>query len=206
MTWRYVVGAILVLAPAMALARQDQKQQDQQKPSAMQNDTQSSQTPPAGATVKRILPSDAKLVGATQATEVRTLPEQSATNGTQTSKVQKEALVGVHAVDSVWTTKQPYAKTVNQIDQKLKGEGVEPIVKTITESATAWNMRMPDGHISNVVVRNTQPTTIETVQAAMVAAPADEGQQQPNQYQPRRPSSKMPDDSKMPSNDTTPPK
>jgi hypothetical protein len=194
----FVVGAALALAPAMALAdqpqNQPQHQNEQQMKQGAQGDKASDQAT-EDTTSQRILPKDAKLVGATQSTELRSFPEQEATNGKQSGQIQKEAVVGVGALDRVWTTKQPYQQTVKHIDQKLKGEGIEPIAKTTTQSATAWNLRMPDGHISNVVVRNTQPTTIESVTAAAVVGtmPGNQAQpsnQQQQQQQQRTPSSK----------------
>lgn len=160
-----VLGAALALAPAMALAQQGQTQPQTQPQT--QNQSSTAQSQKQDVTTQKLLPKDAKLVGTVESTDVRAFPEQMTKE--QGANLEKEALVGVGALDRVWTTKQSYHQAVSQFDQKLKGEGIQPIAKTTTQSSTAWNVRMPDGHIANVVVRNTQPTTIESVQAAAVA-------------------------------------
>jgi hypothetical protein len=166
--------------------------QPSNQPSQMGNQPSENQPSAAGTqgqaedvTAKKLLPKDAKLIGSVEQAEVRAFPEQMSDTAKSTGKVEKEGVVGVGALDRVWTTKQAYKTTVSQLDRKLKGEGIEPIAKTTTTSATAWNVRMPDGHIANLVVRNTQPTTIETVQAAAMTGTVTE----PNR---NAPSSKTP--------------
>jgi hypothetical protein len=172
-----VFGAALAFAPAIALAN---------------NPPSSTTTQAQDVTAQRLLPKDAKLVGTVESTDIRAFPEQMAKSEKQSANIEKEGVVGVGGIDRVWTTKEAYKRTVSQLDQKLKGEGIEPIAKTTTQSATAWNVRMPDGHIANLVVRNTQPTTIEAVQAAVmtgtVTEPGQNSQQQQQQQQ--APSSK----------------
>jgi hypothetical protein len=162
-----VMGAALMLAPAVALA--DETQPSRDNPSAT-SDTGSNATADQGAgmTTQKLLPKDVTLVGSVATTEVRTFPEQMG-KGEGNAKIEKENVVGVGALDRTWTTKQTYNKTVSYLEQQVKEAGIEPIAKTTTRSATAWNLRMPDGHIANVVVRNTQPTTIEAVQLTAVA-------------------------------------
>ena len=186
-----VLGAALALAPALALADQNQNQPQTQAQPQTQTEPQSQDQAQkqSDITTQRLLPKDAKLVGTVESTDVRAFPEQM--SKAQSANIEKEGLVGVGAVDRVWTTKQPYKQAVSQFDQKLKGEGIEPIAKTTTQSSTAWNMRMPDGHIANVVVRNTQPTTIEAVQAAVVAGTMTDTHQNQNQPQ-RQPSMTTP--------------
>lgn len=198
-----VLGAALAFAPALALADQAQNQnppaqtqtqmqhQPSQTNSATQNQNQNENQPqaqnqnqaqnPSEMTTQRLLPKDAKLVGTVQSTDVRAFPEQM--SKAQSANIEKEGLVGVGALDRVWTTKQSYKQAVSHLDQKMKGEGIEPIAKTTTQSSTAWNMRMPDGHIANVVVRNTQPTTIEAVQASVVAGTMTDTNRMQNQNQ-----------------------
>jgi hypothetical protein len=150
-----------MMAPAVGLAEDT---------SANANDPQDQG---AGVTTQKLLPKDAALVGSVTSTEVRAFPEQMG-KGEGNAKIEKEAVVGVGALDRTWTTRQTYTKTVSYLDQQVKQAGIEPIAKTTTRSATAWNLRMPDGHIANVVVRNTQPTTIEAVQLMAVAGTATE--------------------------------
>jgi opacity protein-like surface antigen len=182
----FVVGAALALAPAVGLAQQNQPSQpNQNAPAATQGSRANEGTAGSQAdtqqpdlTTTKLLPKDAKLVGTVQSTDMRAFPEQMG-KGEQATKIQKEAVVGVGALDRVWTTKQSYKQVVNHLDQKLKGEGIEALAKTTTQSSTAWNVRMPDGHIANLVVRNTQPTTIESAQAAAVMGTVTgSGQQQ----------------------------
>lgn len=209
----YVLGAALAFAPAMALANQGHDQNQPEQPHATQDQNldqnqnqnqyqnqnqnqmqgQSANQNQPDLTTQKLLPKDAKLVGAVESADVREFPEQRSEQAKQSSRIEKEGVVGVGALDRVWTTRQSYKQTVSHFDQKLKGEGIEPIAKTTTQSSTAWNVRMPDGHIANVVVRNTQPTTIESVQvAAMLGTMTGQqpGQEKtPSQQQPS-PSSK----------------
>ncbi len=137
-----ILTILVAAAPALALAET--------------HDDKAAQTAPA------FLPTGVKLVGVEQSTEIRTFPEQEASRGDQ--KVRKETVVGVNALDRVWTTEAAYADTVRAIDAKVGTGGIQLIAKTVTPTTTAWNLQLPDGHISNAIVRNTQPTTIETVQ------------------------------------------
>ncbi len=179
-----VLGAALAFAPAVALAQTNQAQQRNQQ--QMQNQqmiqNQAQKQNQQDLTTQKLLTKDAKLVGSVESAEVRAFPEQMSKSSSQ--NIEKEGLVGVGALDRVWTTKQSYRQTVSSFDSKLNGEGIEPIAKTTTQSSTAWNVRMPDGHIANVVVRNTQPTTIESMQAAEVVGTMNENAQPGNAQQP----------------------
>jgi len=178
-----VFGAALAFAPAIALA-DNQAGQNQPPSSQTQDQTQGqTQGQTQDVTTQRLLPKDAKLVGTVESADVRAFPEQMAKTGQKPANIEKEGVVGVGGIDRVWTTKTAYKRTVTQLDQKLKGEGIEPIAKTTTQSSTAWNVRMPDGHIANLVVRNTQPTTIESVQAAAMMGTVTEQPGQNNQQQ-----------------------
>lgn len=188
------MGAALVIAPALAFAQQNHANQNQNQPTqnqgtqsqGTQNQAMPNQQPSTAqgntqaqdATTQRLLPTDAKLVGAVESTDIRAFPEQMP-KGQNSANIEKDAVVGVGGIDRVWTTKQSYKQAVSHFDQKLKSEGIAPIAKTTTQSSTAWNVRMPDGHVANVVVRNTQPTTIESVQAAaMLGTMTEQGNQQ----------------------------
>jgi len=169
-----IVGSALLLAPSLAMANDNDttsstapRQTQQQGTTATRDNAQQD------LTTRRLLPKDAKLVGSVEATEVRAFPEQMG-KSERASGVEKEGLAGASGLDRVWTTKQAYTQTVGQLDQKLKNEGIEPMAKTTTPSSTAWNVRMPDGHIANVIVRNTKPTTIESVQAVALTGTATE--------------------------------
>lgn len=182
-----VLGAALAFAPAAALANNNNQPSQNNQPSSAQT-TQNSASARGttegtqaensqqgqDVTAQKLLPKDAKLIGSVESADIREFPEQMGENAKQTGNIEKEGVVGVGGIDRVWTTKEPYKRTVSQLDQKLKGEGIQPIAKTTTQSSTAWNVRMPDGHIANLVVRNTQPTTIESVQAAAMMGTVDE--------------------------------
>ncbi len=180
-----ILGTALLVAPA-AFANNNQNenpntnQYQTQKQNPNQNPSQNpNQNPAMGSaserqsapdvTLKRLLPSDAKLVGAVETTEIRAFPEQVGTSNQKASNLQKEDVVGVGALDRMWTTKMTYRDAVSHFDRSLKDENIQPIAKTTTVSSTAYNVRMPDRHIVNVVVRNTQPTTIESLSAAAAA-------------------------------------
>jgi len=143
---KYVAAIIIAATPAVALA---------------QGNSDATNARP------RFLPDDATLVGAAEGTEVRTFPEQLGPRaGNNAAQVQKEEVQNVGAIDRVWTTKSSYQDSVKAVDQKLASAGDKQLAKTTTSCSTAWNLRTPDGHIANVIVRNTQPTTIETEQIA----------------------------------------
>ena len=170
MSPRILVGAALLFAPALAFANQPtqtqgQTQQTQKQQTQTQTQSQSQKSQDIAA--KQLLPKDATLVGSAESTDIRAFPEQQ--GSAAGSKIEKEGVVGVGGIDRVWTTGQSYRQAVSHFDQGLKGEpAINTLARTTTKSSTAWNLRMSDGNIANVVVRNTQPTTIEAVQAAGV--------------------------------------
>ena len=142
--WLVIFG--LVLSGGVALANNDDTtgtmgQQQQQGSSAA------------------MVPTGAKLVGSTSAAEVRAFPEMSKT------KTAEEEVVGARAVDRVYETNKSYKNTVGYFDKMVKNGRAEQMQRTVTRTATGWSLKLPDGTIQNVVVRNTRPTTIETVKA-----------------------------------------
>jgi hypothetical protein len=149
MRWLVIFG--LVLSGGVALANNNDdttgtmgQQQEQQESTQV------------------MVPTGAKLVGSTSATEVRTFPEMSKNKSTT-------PIVGARAVDRVYETSKPYKTTVGYFDKLVKNGDAERLQRTVTKTATAWSLKMPDGTIQNVVVRNTKPTTIETVKAVGAA-------------------------------------
>lgn len=114
------------------------------------------------------VPSGAKLIGSTSTTEVRSFPELApkSTENTQ--------LVGARAVDQVYEAKKSYKDTVSFYDQLVKSGQADQLRRTVTRTSTGWMLQLPDGTLENVVVRNTQPTTIETVKATAAAGEMDQ--------------------------------
>lgn len=159
---RWLLIAGLVLSGGFALADNQtdtgtQNLQDTQRSNKL--DTQRNTEGQAQMGTK-ILPTGAKLVGSASAAEVRTFPEMSKTKG-----MTAEETVGARAIDRVYETNKPYKQTVAHFDKMVKSGQAEQMERTVTKTATGWSLKMPDGTVQNVVVRNTQPTTIETVQA-----------------------------------------
>jgi hypothetical protein len=113
------------------------------------------------------LPAGARLVGTAQVDEVRAFPEM---NRRRPESVHTEDLVAAGAVDRVYETAQPYAEAVAWLDATVARSQARLLSRTVTSTATSWELRLSDGTLQNVAVRNTQPTTIETVAGAAAVA------------------------------------
>jgi hypothetical protein len=114
------------------------------------------------------VPAGARLVGTAQLDEVRDFPE---TNRRRRESVHTEDLVAAGAVvDRVYETAQPYAGAVAWFDAEVERGRARLLSRTVTRTATSWELRLPDGTLQNVAVRNTRPTTIETVAGAAAVA------------------------------------
>jgi hypothetical protein len=121
------------------------------------------------------MPSGAKLIGTSSAMEIRAFPELN-----KNKMATGDELTGAKAVDRAYETNKSYKDTVSHFDKMVKDGQATQMDRTTTKSTTAWSLRMTDGTMVNVVVRNTQPTTIETMQAMgmtgeMRTAPSDTG-------------------------------
>ena len=91
--------------------------------------------------------------------------------------------------------------TAGSRPSRPRTHSVQPVVKTVTPTAVGYAATLPTGKIAHVLVRNTRPTTIETVQASAAAGEMpmksdmnkSKGQMNPNSpgYNPN-PSSNMP--------------
>jgi hypothetical protein len=55
---------------------------------------------------------------------------------------------------------------VHFYDAMIKDGTATQLSRTVTKTSTAWELRLTGGARESVIVRNTRPTTIETVQAA----------------------------------------
>lgn len=110
-------------------------------------------------------PPGAQLVGAAEVDEIRALPEMSGTReGKQRAQAAK--VVGVKAVDRVYTTDKGYQDMVKFFDDQFKSTGAVTQARIVTPSSTAWTIQKPDGKLANLVVRNTKPTSFELVEVA----------------------------------------
>lgn len=198
--WLLIVG--LVLSGGVALANNDtgtkdttgtQNLKEQQRSSKLDTTQNLEQTQTGEQSA--IVPTGAKLIGTASAAEVREFPEM-----TKNKNVTSEDIVGARALDRVFETHKSYKQTVGYYDKMVKNGSAEQIERTTTKTATAWSLKMPDGKVQNVVVRNTQPTTIETVQALGVAGEEQLGGQgsmknkatNPSMNQPSNPSMNQP--------------
>jgi hypothetical protein len=115
---------------------------------------------PTGSKASLELPSGSKLVGSVQAGELRAFPEMNKDKGMQTQDI-----VSMGALDRVYETKRSYKDAVGYFDSMVKDGSATELSRTVTRTTTGWQLQLPDGNAQNIVVRNTQPTTIETVQA-----------------------------------------
>jgi hypothetical protein len=111
------------------------------------------------------LPSGAKLIGTSEVKEVRAFPEMSKATHKNVNK-RMEDIVAAGAVDNVYETKQGYKDAVGFFDAMIKNGSATQTSRTVTRTATGWELQLSDGSMRNIIVRNTQPTTIETIQAA----------------------------------------
>jgi hypothetical protein len=72
----------------------------------------------------------------------------------------------IAATDSVYTTDKSYEDTVKFIDEQAhKGPGLEQLRRTVIPTATGWTLKLASGQREHIIVRNTQPTSIETLVA-----------------------------------------
>jgi hypothetical protein len=106
------------------------------------------------------LPTGVKLVGSAQVDEVRAFPEMNKTKHSAT-----EDIVAAGAVDRTYETGQSYKDAVNYFDGVVKKGSATELSRTVTKTTTGWQLQLGDGSMQNIVVRNTKPTTIETIQA-----------------------------------------
>ncbi len=134
----WIVAALVTLAPGAALAQAAQIESGR-----------------GGSLVQ--VPANSKLIGTSEVDEVRQFPEQK-------SGKPMERIIGVSALDRVYEVARPYADTVRYFDQQFQTQGYQQLSRTVTPTATAWVVRRPDGLVSNVIVRNTTPSTVETVE------------------------------------------
>ncbi len=93
-------------------------------------------------------------------TEVQSFPEES----TQDS-------VTVDGVARAYQTSQSYRDAVAFFDRSLSTSGFRVANRAVTARATVWSLQGPGGERAHVAVRDTNPTTFETVEANRQATP-----------------------------------
>jgi hypothetical protein len=119
-----------------------------------------SQAAPAARAVR--VPPGARIVATAEIDRVHAFPEQK-------GKAPPEAVSGVHAVDRVYQVARPYRDIVAFFDRQATERGIMEVGRDVTQTSTAWALVLTPGRVANVIVRNTQPTTIEIVSATGVA-------------------------------------
>jgi hypothetical protein len=136
----------------------------------------------SGTSEQLKLPPDAKMIGMEEVGEIRAFPELKSgkTSGGSSAASQNAAPVarvaGVHALDSVYTTNIAFKEAVSFLDKELESPELQPVVKTVTPSAVGYAVTLPTGKVAHVLVRNTRPTTIETLEATTTTLSAKPSQ------------------------------
>jgi hypothetical protein len=109
------------------------------------------------------LPPGARFVASAELDRMHAFPEQKG------KMPFAPAVAGVNAIDRVYQIDRPYTTVIGFFDRQVTEPGILELARDTTRTATAWAMVLPHGRVANVIVRNTQPTTIEVVSATRVA-------------------------------------
>ena len=102
------------------------------------------------------LPRGAELRGTVESDAIRELPELK---GARLNRMRDESVTGVRVLDQTYTSPTGYADTVRFYDCALADALI--LEHDRAETATGWLVRLDDGTVESVTLRNTQPTTIE---------------------------------------------
>jgi len=102
------------------------------------------------------LPRGAELRGTVESDAIRELPELK---GARLNRMRDESVTGVRVLDQTYESSDGYADTVRFYDRALAGALI--IERDHADTATGWLVRLDDGTLASVSLRNTQPTTIE---------------------------------------------
>jgi hypothetical protein len=101
-------------------------------------------------------PADARLRGTVESDAIREAPELK---GARINRNRDEHVGGVRVLDQSFSSDGGYGDAVRFYNRALAG--ALTIERDRSDTATGWLVRLDDGTIASVVIRNTQPTTIE---------------------------------------------
>ena len=101
-------------------------------------------------------PDGATLRGTVQTDAIRELPDLK---GARQNPMRDESVTGVRVLDQTWDTDVAYHDAVRFYDRQL-GSALT-LEHDRADTATGWLVKLDDGTIASVTVRNTRPTTIE---------------------------------------------
>jgi hypothetical protein len=106
----------------------------------------------------------AVLVGRSDVDDVHAFPEMAAT--AEGRAVARTApMVSRHAQDAAYESPLPYGDTVRYFDDQFARRRMRIMARTVTQTATAWTVRRPDGTVASIIARTTQPkATFEIAQ------------------------------------------
>jgi hypothetical protein len=101
-------------------------------------------------------PPGARLRGTVETDAIREAPDLK---GARLNRNRDESVGGVHVLDQSYDFDAGYRDAARFYDRAFAGALV--IERDRSETATGWLVRLDDGTIASVILRNTQPTTIE---------------------------------------------
>jgi hypothetical protein len=101
-------------------------------------------------------PDDARLRGTVESDALREMPELK---GARENLARDLSVGGVHVRDQTWESDLAYADLVRFYDRALVGALL--LERDEAETATGWTVKLDDGSVASVTLRNTRPTTIE---------------------------------------------
>jgi hypothetical protein len=101
-------------------------------------------------------PGDAHLLGTVETDAIREAPELK---GARINHSRDLSVAGVRVLDQSYQCALGYAEAARFYDRALANALV--IERDRSDTATGWLVRLSDGTLASVVIRNTHPTTIE---------------------------------------------
>lgn len=101
-------------------------------------------------------PPDAKLRGTVESNAIREAPDLK---GARINRDRDESVTGVHVLDQSYECQGSYADVAHFYDRALARSLL--IEHDRSETATGWLVRLDDGTIASIILRNTHPTTVE---------------------------------------------
>jgi hypothetical protein len=102
------------------------------------------------------VPRDAVLRGTVESDAIREMPELK---GARLNLMRDESVRGTRVLDQTWQSEESYAEVARFYDRAFADALV--IERDRAAGTTGWLVRLGDGTVASVTLRNTQPTTIE---------------------------------------------